>query len=105
MKSKVSCLINMTQIVFLSVLYNNIYFIGIFINTICIKSYLVYNNVNFGIDFRRVKMKTSNGKQLAKKMLIAMICGLACGFGCIMLREHLVSGGQTDLWTKINNLF
>lgn len=25
-------------------------------------------------------MKTSNGKQLAKKMLIAMICGLACGF-------------------------
>lgn len=50
-------------------------------------------------------MKTSNGKQLAKKMLIAMICGLACGFGCIMLREHLVSGGQTDLWTKINNLF
>lgn len=50
-------------------------------------------------------MKTSNGKQLAKKMLIAMICGLACGFGCIMLREHLVSSGQTDLWTKINNLF
>ena len=50
-------------------------------------------------------MKTSNGKQLAKKMLIAMICGLACGFGCIMLREHLVSGGQTDLWTKINKLF
>lgn len=50
-------------------------------------------------------MKTSNGRQLAKKMLIAMICGLACGFGCIMLREHLVSGGQTDLWTKINNLF
>lgn len=34
-----------------------------------------------------------------------MICGLACGFGCIMLREHLVSSGQTDLWTKINNLF
>lgn len=50
-------------------------------------------------------MKTSSGKQLAKKMLIAMICGLACGFGCIMLREHLVSSGQTDLWTKINNLF
>lgn len=48
-------------------------------------------------------MKTSNGKQLAKKMLIAMICGLACGFGCIMLREHLISSGQTDLWTKINN--
>ena len=40
-------------------------------------------------------MKTSNGKQLAKKMLIAMICGLACGFGCIMLREHLVNSGQT----------
>lgn len=50
-------------------------------------------------------MKTSNGKQLAKKMLIAMICGLACGFGCIMLREHLISSGQTDLWTKINKLF
>ena len=35
-------------------------------------------------------MKTSSGKQLAKKMLIAMICGLACGFGCIMLREELL---------------
>lgn len=28
-------------------------------------------------------MKTSNGKQLAKKMLIAMICGLAVGLAAL----------------------
>lgn len=50
-------------------------------------------------------MKNSNGKQLAKKMLIAMICGLLAGFGCIMLREHLNNIGQADLWNKINKLF
>lgn len=50
-------------------------------------------------------MKSSNGKQLAKKMLIAMICGLLAGFGCIMLREHLNNIGQVDLWNKINKLF
>ncbi|MFR7590713.1 MAG: dicarboxylate/amino acid:cation symporter [Longibaculum sp.] len=46
-----------------------------------------------------------NGKKLAIKMVIALICGLIVGFGCIALREHLVSSGQTDLWTTINNIF
>ena len=35
-----------------------------------------------------------NGKKLAKKMIIALICGLIVGFGCILLRENLVSHGQ-----------
>ena len=42
-------------------------------------------------------MKENSGKQLAKKMLIALICGLIAGFGCILLREHLNSNGQGDL--------
>lgn len=50
-------------------------------------------------------MKQSSGKQLAKKMLIALICGLIAGFGCILLREHLNSSGQGDLWKTINNIF
>ena len=40
-------------------------------------------------------MKKINGKQLAKRMAIAMILGLAAGFGCIVLRET---------WNTINNL-
>ena len=50
-------------------------------------------------------MKESSGKQLAKKMLIALVCGLVAGFGCILLREHLNSSGQADLWKTINNIF
>ena len=50
-------------------------------------------------------MKENSGKQLAKKMLIALICGLIAGFGCILLREHLNSNGQGDLWQTINNIF
>lgn len=51
-------------------------------------------------------MKSSqNGKKLAIKMVIALVCGLITGFGCIALREHLLSSGQTELWTTINNVF
>ena len=46
-----------------------------------------------------------NGKKLAKKMIIALICGLIVGFGCILLRENLVSHGQEATWNTINNIF
>ena len=49
-------------------------------------------------------MKQSNGKQLAKKMLITLVCGLIAGFGCIIFREHLNSSGQGELWKTINNI-
>ena len=45
------------------------------------------------------------GKSLALKMVIALICGLFVGFGCIILRENLVSNGQVETWNTINNLF
>ena len=43
-------------------------------------------------------------KSLALKMLIALICGLAAGLGCIFLRENLLASGQVETWTMINNL-
>lgn len=49
-------------------------------------------------------MKQNSGKQLAKKMLIALVCGLIAGFGCIIFREHLNSSGQGELWKTINNI-
>ncbi len=45
------------------------------------------------------------GKSLALKMVIALICGLFVGLGCIILRENLVSNGQVETWKTINNLF
>lgn len=50
----------------------------------------MYNIGNLGT-FRRMVMKENSGKQLAKKMLIALVCGLIAGFGCIIFREHLNS--------------
>ena len=38
-------------------------------------------------------------------MVIALICGLFVGLGCIILRENLVSNGQVETWNTINNLF
>ena len=50
-------------------------------------------------------MKSSqDGKKLAKKMLIALVCGLIASFGCILLREYLNSHGQAAVWKTINNL-
>ncbi len=44
-------------------------------------------------------------KSLAFKMIIALICGLIAGFGCILLRENLIAQGQGDTWNTINNFF
>lgn len=46
-----------------------------------------------------------NGKSLALKMIIALVCGLLAGLGCIFLRENLVTSGQTETWNTINNIF
>ena len=43
-------------------------------------------------------MKKINGKQLAKRMAIAMILGLAAGFGCIVLREYMLGNGYNETW-------
>lgn len=47
---------------------------------------------------------SQSGKKLAKKMIIALICGLIAGFGCILLRENLLTNGQESLWNTINNV-
>ena len=49
-------------------------------------------------------MKKMDGKRLAKRMLVAMVLGLACGFGCILLREKLTSAGNQELWNTLNHL-
>lgn len=46
-----------------------------------------------------------NGKKLAKKMVIALICGVIVGLGCILLRENLITNGQKEIWNTINNIF
>ena len=78
--------------------------LNIFYKRDCILKKIMYNVGNLGI-FRRMVMKENSGKQLAKKMLIALVCGLIAGFSCILLREHLNSSGQGDLWQTINNIF
>ena len=51
-------------------------------------------------------MKTKqSGNKLAIKMVIALVCGLVVGFGCIVLRENLIASGQTEVWNTINNIF
>ncbi len=40
---------------------------------------------------------------LAKKMLIAMVLGLACGIMFLMLRENLLANGNGELWNTINS--
>lgn len=49
-------------------------------------------------------MKRINGKQLAKRMAIALILGLGAGIGCIAIRENMLANGNSDLWNTINNL-
>lgn len=49
-------------------------------------------------------MNKINGKKLAKRMMIALVLGLACGLGCIMLRESMLANGNQDVWATINNL-
>ena len=43
----------------------------------------------------------NKGNQLAKKMLIALACGLGCGILCIYLRENVLSA---ETWSTINSL-
>lgn len=45
-----------------------------------------------------------NEKKLAIKMVIALICGLVAGFGCIVLRENMMANGQAETWNMIHNL-
>ena len=49
--------------------------------------------------------KQTHRNTLAIKMLIALILGLAAGFGCILLREHLLAAGNIETWNLINNFF
>lgn len=49
-------------------------------------------------------MNKINGKQLAKRMAIALILGLAAGLGCIFIRENMINNGQGDTWNTINQL-
>lgn len=51
----------------------------------------------------KIKRKNSSNN-LAMKMAIALLLGLAAGLGCIVLRENLISNGNSSLWTSINNL-
>lgn len=51
----------------------------------------------------KIKRKNSSNN-LAVKMAIALLLGLAAGLGCIVLRESLISNGNSSLWMSINNL-
>ena len=51
-----------------------------------------------------MKKTEKKGSHLAVKMAIAMVLGLLCGLGMLMLRENLLATGQTQTWTTINNL-
>ena len=47
---------------------------------------------------------TNNANKLAIKMALALIIGLIAGTSFIFLRENLISSGNSDTWTMINNL-
>ena len=44
------------------------------------------------------------GMTLAKRMAISLVCGLAAGLALMFLRESLISGGKSEIWTTINEL-
>ena len=44
------------------------------------------------------------GMSLAKRMAISLVCGLAAGLAFMFLRESLISGGKSEIWTMINDL-
>ncbi len=48
--------------------------------------------------------KNSNANKLAKSMLIAMVCGLACGLGFVFLRNYLNTNGGEETWSMINRI-
>ncbi|MEF9953385.1 dicarboxylate/amino acid:cation symporter [Clostridium sp.] len=45
-----------------------------------------------------------NANRLAINMAIALALGLISGIGFIFLRENLITNGNSDLWTSINNI-
>ena len=49
-------------------------------------------------------MKNASTTALAKKMTIALVCGLAAGLGLMLLRESLNSSGSGAVWTTLNNI-
>ncbi|MDD3229461.1 MAG: dicarboxylate/amino acid:cation symporter [Oscillospiraceae bacterium] len=49
-------------------------------------------------------MKEKKTHSLIQKMLAALIGGLFLGIACLFLREHLIAGGQENVWRIINNL-
>lgn len=47
-------------------------------------------------------MTKMNGTRLAKRMAMALVLGLVCGIGCIMIRETMISNGMQENWEMIN---
>ena len=48
-------------------------------------------------------MKKTTTTSLAKKMTIALVCGLVAGLALMFVRESLNSSGSAAAWTAINN--
>lgn len=46
----------------------------------------------------------TNKNSLAKRMAVALVCGLAAGIAMLMLREKLTASGNDTAWVMINNL-
>ena len=49
-------------------------------------------------------MKKADTTSLAKKMAIALVCGLAAGLIMMLVRESLTSSGGGATWTMLNNI-
>lgn len=52
----------------------------------------------------KTQTSTNHANKLAIKMATALIIGLIAGTAFIFLREKLISSGNSDTWTMINNL-
>ena len=52
----------------------------------------------------KTQTSTNHANKLAIKMATALIIGLIAGTSFIFLREKLISSGNSDTWTMINNL-
>ena len=46
----------------------------------------------------------NSGNVLAKKMAISLVCGLAAGLAFMLLREKLITSGNSGTWQVINDL-
>lgn len=52
----------------------------------------------------KTQTSTNHANKLAIKMATALVIGLIAGTSFIFLREKLISSGNSDTWTMINNL-